>query len=293
MSDSALDPSDLSINAPKLCDVSFGLDLNWMELYLDDSGSRLPDQEPAQGHAGLMDCFALGGILFEARKIKPILKAYTTLCRKWHIDYPLVSNKIRMYTGRFAWVGKLSDSKRDEFFRDIACMIEEQPFFAIACVVHRPGYNARYHPLYGEKRWSLCKTTFTIVVERAVKLASRRGLFLRVHFERTGPREDKALIIYQRELKKIGMPFEPETSSIYRPLEAGTFRKTLIGDPLQHTKTSRLSQLADLVLYPMVKGKYDPDYRPYRHLRDTNKLIDRCLRPEDVNELGIKYSCFD
>src|SRR5579859_3944348 len=110
---SGLFEKDLSMNALKVCDVSFGLDLNWMELYLDDSGSRLPDHKPPQGGAGLMDCFALGGILFEARNILPILQAYTALCRKWSIDYPLVSNSIRMRSGKFAWVGRLSDCKRN------------------------------------------------------------------------------------------------------------------------------------------------------------------------------------
>ena len=35
-------------------------------------------------------------------------------------------------------------------------------------------------------------------------------------------------------------------------------------------------QIADLVLYPMAKGGYDSDYRPYKKLKESGKLID-CL----------------
>ncbi len=52
-------------------------------------------------------------------------------------------------------------------------------------------------------------------------------------------------------------------------------------------------QLADIVLYPMVKGGYEPNYRPYRHLMENKKLIDAVLAPEDLPSCGIKYSCFE
>jgi hypothetical protein len=250
--------------------ASFSLDLNWMELYMDDSGNRLPDHKPDQGRGGVMDCFALGGILFEARNIPLILEAYSAFCGKWKIDYPLVSNKIRTKSGSFAWVGTLSECDKADFYQDIARMIEQQPFIAIACVVHRPGYNARYDPLYGEKRWMLCKTAYGIAVERAAKFASRANLRLRVHFEQTGKREDRAFIAYQRDLKKIGMPFAADNSAKYQPMDAASFRKVLLGDPLSHTKASRFCQLADLVLYPMAMGRYNANYRPYEHLRNAN-----------------------
>lgn len=271
----------------------YGLDINWMELYLDDSGSRLPDFQPAPEQTDAMDCFALGGILFEANEVYRLIKAYNTLCKKWNINYPLHSNEIRMSSENFVWVGALNVGEREEFYQDIARMIEEQPFVTMACVISRPGYNTRYKSTYGENRWMLCRTAYSIVVERATKFALRKDLPLRVHFETTGKSENRHTINYQRDLKKIGAPFAAGTSSKYSPLDAATFRKVLLGDPLQHTKASIFCQLADLVLYPMVRGKFNPAYRPYQHLKKAGKLIDCVLPATEIEEVGIKYSCFD
>jgi hypothetical protein len=191
----------------------FGIDINWMELYLDDSGSRSPDFQPAPEQAGEMDCFALGGILFEARNVSGLLSAYKALCGKWNIDYPLHSNSIRMKSGKFAWVGILN-GREAEFYQDIDRMIEQQQFVATARVINRPGYNARYKPNYGENRWRLCKTAYSIVVERAAKFAVRKGLPLRVHFETSGKHENRAIVNYHRDLKKKGMPFANESVKI-------------------------------------------------------------------------------
>ncbi|CAG1012369.1 hypothetical protein RHIZO_04239 [Rhizobiaceae bacterium] len=54
-----------------------------------------------------------------------------------------------------------------------------------------------------------------------------------------------------------------------------------------------MMQIADLFLYPMAKGGYDPTYRPYRALKESGRLIDAHLSPERIPSLGIKYSCFD
>jgi len=51
-------------------------------------------------------------------------------------------------------------------------------------------------------------------------------------------------------------------------------------------------QIADLILYPLAKAGYDPDYRPYKMLKEHGKLIDCFLDENDVSSLGIKYSCF-
>src|SRR3546814_8714594 len=40
-------------------------------------------------------------------------------------------------------------------------------------------------------------------------------------------------------------------------------------------------QIADLVLFPMAKAGYAPEYRPYAKLAEAGKLIDFHLRPED------------
>jgi hypothetical protein len=139
----------------------------------------------------------------------------------------------------------------------------------------------------------LRKTAFAIVVERAVKFAASRGRRLKVHFEQCGKREDRETIADQRQLKINGMPFSIETSEKYQPLNAETFRAILDSDPERHTKENPLCQIADLVLYPIAKAKYEPSYPPYVHLRNHAKLIDCVVAKEDVQSLGIKYSCFD
>jgi hypothetical protein len=54
-----------------------------------------------------------------------------------------------------------------------------------------------------------------------------------------------------------------------------------------------MMQIADLVLYPMVKGGYDQSYRPYAKLIEAARIIDAELDPGDRPNLGVKYSCFD
>ena len=52
-------------------------------------------------------------------------------------------------------------------------------------------------------------------------------------------------------------------------------------------------QIADLYLYPIAKGGYDPTYRPYVELMEAGRLIDAKFNEADRPLLGIKYSCFD
>ena len=51
-------------------------------------------------------------------------------------------------------------------------------------------------------------------------------------------------------------------------------------------------QIADLLLYPVAKGGYDPSYKPYVDLMKAGRLIDAHLSAENRPNLGIKYSCF-
>ncbi|MFK0385808.1 hypothetical protein [Agrobacterium sp. NPDC090273] len=65
-----------------------------------------------------------------------------------------------------------------------------------------------------------------------------------------------------------------------------------MGEPKSRTKATALLQIADLMLYPMAKGGYDPTYKPYVNLMAAAKLIDALLPPTDRPNLGIKYSYF-
>jgi len=267
------------------------MERDWMEIYFDDSGSRFPDLKgdpPSR-----RDYFALGGILFERQDVLQIISAYDSFRAKWNITYPLHSNGIRFETDDFTWLGRTDHEKKQEFYSDLDRMIEQQPFLALACVIDRPGYNARYKKLYGDQRWMLCKTAFAILIERAAKFASSKGRRLRVHFEESGKREDRDIVQYQKELKMNGMPFSTTVSSKYQPLDGRTFQEILIGSPERHKKSSLFCQLADLVLYPIARAKYDPNYRPYEFLKRSGKLVDCVVSPEDAENLGVKYSCFD
>ncbi|TIQ60834.1 MAG: DUF3800 domain-containing protein, partial [Mesorhizobium sp.] len=101
------------------------------------------------------------------------------------------------------------------------------------------------------------------------------------------------LIAYTRILKTQGMPFDGANSASYGSLTAEEFRDIVRGEPRGRTKATPMLQIADLYLYPMAKGGYDPSYRPYRALMDHKRLIDAHLPPEDLASCGIKYSCFE
>ncbi len=205
-----------------------------MEIYFDESGSRFPDLK-GDLPPSTRDFFALGGILFETQDIHRIISAYDFLRTKWNITYPLHSNSIRFETDEFTWLKGLDGGKKQEFYRDLDSMIEQQPFVALACVINRPGYNARYKKLYGDQRWMLCKTAFAILVERAAKFASSRGRRLRVHFEESEKREDRDIVQYQKELKKTGCRFLGTLLPNTNPLPASRFKK-FSSDPLKDTR---------------------------------------------------------
>jgi hypothetical protein len=159
-------------------------------------------------------------------------------------------------------------------------------------VIDRPGYNHRYREKYGRQRWSLCKSAFHIVVERAAKYARESKCRLRVSPERCNKREDQMLKAYYAELKSVGLPFAVTTSEKYRPLSPAEFQQTLY-EFKPKTKTSPMAQLADLYLWPICMGGYQADNRPYRRLVQDEKLIE-CRIPEpDRQMLATKYYCFD
>jgi hypothetical protein len=166
------------------------------------------------------------------------------------------------------------------------------PVIGLACIIDRPGYNARYREKYGRQRWSLCKSAFTISVERAAKYARSLNCRLRVLPERCNKAEDRILKGYYNDLKTSGPPFDPTTSEKYRPLSPDEFRATLLEfDPKM--KTSPMAQLADLYLWPMCMGGYNADNLPYKRLKADGKLIECRLPKEDWPSLASKYYCFD
>jgi hypothetical protein len=239
-----------------------------------------------------MDYFALGGILVFESDIDGLIKSHKAFMHKWELDYPLHSSRIRGRRGTFSWLA--TDAARGAaFLADLHAWLVQLPVVGIACVIDRPGYVARYSERFRGQPWLMCKTAFAILVERATKYANRSGGKLEIFFEPAGKSEDRDIKSYMRALKRDGMPFDPDTSSPYEALKPDDFKSLVLGEPRERTKNTPMIQVADLYLYPMVKGGYDPTYAPYRGLLEAGRLIDSILKDDQRALLGVKYSCFD
>jgi len=262
-------------------------------LCFDDSGSRDPDKRMSlqNRRQDNMDWFALGGILVKEEDISEIIEKHRDFCKKWSIDYPLHSTKIRGHQGKFAWLKK--PENRECFYPELENFLLSLPVICTACVMHRPGYVARYKEQYEDRLWLMCKTTFSILTERASKYADTQGRQLEIIFEESGKKEDRDIVRYAKDLKKRGNPFNRLTSQEYQPLMAEDYRRIVIGEPRRKKKTNPLLQVADLLLFPLAKSGYDLEYRPYKTLKEHGKIIDCKLAEKDLPVMAMKYSCFD
>lgn len=172
---------------------------------------------------------------------------------------PLIFSK----SDGFNWLNSLAQTDRDRFFEQLYELMAVPELFGPACVIDRPGYNSRYREKYGRERWSLCKTAFAIAVERAAKYARNRQCKLKVYVERSDRKTDRWMKQYYDELRDRGCPFNADRSGKYHPLAGELLGDTLYDFEVK-SKTSPLMQLADLYLWPMCVGGYDPDNRTYR-----------------------------
>jgi hypothetical protein len=204
----------------------------------------------------------------------------------------LHSSEIRSQREQFRWLRSLSEPDRCDFYESLYVLMRDAPLTGLACVVDRPGYNSRYLALYQQQPWLLCKTAFSIVVERAAKYARNLGRRLRVAPERCNSAEDDLLKSYYNSLKINGLPFAVESSEKYSPFTAEQFRETLYEFRLKG-KSSPMAQLADLYLWPMCMGGYHESNQPYARLIRDGKLIECLLSSDAWPTLGTKYSCFD
>lgn len=239
-----------------------------------------------------MDYFALGGIILAEDDIDALIAMYKAFMERWELNYPLHSTKIRGARGPFGWL-RSHPEKAERFLADLENYLLSLPVIGMACVIDRPGYVARYAEKYGGQPWLMCKTAYAILVERSAKYAQRHGGQLEVFFEQAGKAEDTDIKNYTRLMKRDGMPFDKGTSANYGGLTAEDLRGIILGEPRERTKKTPMMQVADLYLYPMVKGGYDPSYGPYRALMNARRIIDAQLTAEELGSLGVKYSCFD
>jgi len=97
---------------------------------------------------------------------------------------------------------------------------------------------------------------------------------------------------YYDDLRVQGNPFDHDRALKYQPLGAGEFHETLY-DFKTKDKTSPPMQLADLALWPMCIGGYDPTNRALVSLEQRRTLIDSRLNAADRPSQGIKYSCWE
>jgi hypothetical protein len=260
-------------------------------LALDDSGTRHPDKNPGLLPAHGNDWFSIGGVLFAEDDEKLIRDRHSTFCSAWGIDAPLHSVEIRAKSSAFAFLGELSQVDFQRFQVELTNFLTTIPVLGHACVVDRPGYNARYREEYGRERWLLCKSAFSIVVERSAKFVAAQGGRLRVLVERSDKKTDNAIFEYYEDMRGNGMPFNKNNSDKYDPAESTLLKDTLFEFRLKN-KSSALMQIADLYLWPMSMSAYNPDCKPFRALIDNGLVID-CAVPGEEASLGLKYFCFD
>jgi hypothetical protein len=239
-----------------------------------------------------MDWFALGGLLLKSENRLLIETAHRSLCERHGITIPLHSTRIRNKKNEFAWIG--SDPERGSaFLKDLQGIICALPAYVIACVMHRPGYNSRYGLKYGKQRWSLCKTAYRVVVERAAKIADEANRRLIVHVERTGRKEDGLIREHHSNMRTMESYFDPGTSMKYAPMSQQSLERILMKNPEFFTKDSLIGQFSDMVLYPVVRGRYQPKYAPFVALKSGGRLVDSLFQDGETEFRGIKYSCFD
>jgi hypothetical protein len=262
-----------------------------MCLYLDDSGTRNPDRKLPK-ELMFRDWFALGGYITKEDDEGIIRTAHAKFCEGWKITYPLHSYDIRAEQDDFTWLGGLEDREFNRFMRELGHLLVSIPVIGHACVVDRPGYNTRYREKYGRQTWMLCKTAFSVVVERAAKHARKEKCKLRVYVEEGDKTADNHIRSYYASLRTDGMPFAGDNMAKYAPLTAAELKETLYDLDFK-AKSSPMAQIADLYAYPIARGGYDQEYSPYVQLRNEKRLIDVLLKEEEVEHLGVKYSCFD
>lgn len=264
-------------------------------LFVDDSGSQCPDRNQAPRIDGI-DVYALGGILIEETAIEGVKSLHKQLMIKHELECPndsfakvnLHSTKIRCKKDDFKWLEN-NPQKAASFHHDLSELIISIPIVGHACIVDRSNYHQRFAGI--KNKWEIGRSAYQILIERAVKFVrSNGGTKLKIYVEKTGKKEDKLIQSYHERIRTEGMEFDPKNSSIYSPINNEEISNFLLKNVEFGTKDNRMLQLADLVLYPLIKGYFDKKYPPYQALLKNNKIID-CL-VQDPKKEGVKYYCF-
>jgi hypothetical protein len=259
--------------------------------YMDDSGTRTIDRQRPTFDPRRPNHFALGGVLVLEEQESEIDAAHARLCEKWGIKYPLHSVDMRAGAKEFSWLRRGS-TDYENFMRDLTRMLTTIPVTALACVMDRPGYDVRYRETYPRSTWHLCRTAFSIAVERAAKHARRLGRALRVYPEKSARADEKRIREYYKSLITGGAPFDAGRSRGYEPLRAHEFDETLI-ELRFRGKSWPCMQVADLYLWPIAMHRYGRGGLPYEAFREAGRLIEAHLPTLEIPLRGTKYSCFE
>ena len=262
-----------------------------LNFYIDDSGTRKPNRAPLPFSPAQREHFALGGVMVAEADEAIVREHYKRFHDRWKLTYPLHSVDMRHAANNFGWLRRDS-AEYEPFMSDLTRFLTGIPVIALACVIDRPGYDARYRERYGRNQWDLCRTAFSIVVERAAKFAMSSSQRLRVMPEKCSKKDDQRLAMYYQQLRTTAAPFDLVNSAVYSPLGSAQLRSTLYELRFK-SKKSPLAQIADLFLWPLVVAGYRRGYRPYEALRAAGKLVESHAGAVAAPQGGSKYSCFE
>src|SRR5208283_1836659 len=121
--------------------------MSTFHLYIDESGSRMPNFSPDIIRSDRMDYFAFGGALIHEDDVGAVIAAHAGIVHRWGLTGPLHSTKIRGRRTHFSWLNR-DKSREADFMIDLEQTILDLPIIGAACVVDRPGYVARYADKY-------------------------------------------------------------------------------------------------------------------------------------------------
>ena len=260
-------------------------------MYLDETGSRVPKGNIDPSRTG-RDWFALGGYLIKKEDEATAKQLHANFVKAWGITKTLHLTDMRSKTKDFAWLGNLSESEHKQFWSEYYKFLSDVPAIGHACVIDRPGYLARgYVETHGDRAWSLCRSAFDIVVERAVKIACLNDRKLAVAFEAADRRSDERTRRYHLNLKMNGLQFNQSNSSQYAPLDKNIFAENL-STIESKPKQSVMMQIADSYVYALARSAYYPPFDLFNHLKIRRRIADTVLSATHIPLLGVKYYCF-
>jgi len=261
----------------------------FLTLSIDETGNRHPEKKPDKSREG-RDWFSIGGVICNDEDQAAIRESHEDFARRWSVRGPL--HITDMLARRGGWLGNLSAAESNRFWSEYSSFLAGLPVIGMACVIDRAGYVARgYLEKFAKDRWLLCRSAFDIVVERAVKIALRRGRRLKVRFE-SDVSYNTTVKGYFRTLKLEGLAFDQGRSDKYNPLKQEDFARILY-DIEHKPKANPLMQIADSYVYAISRQRYDRHFDLYRHLRDAKRIANFALPQDWISEMGIKYYCFD